>query len=356
MKTTLCLAAALLPLTAVAHDATTSTRPDDHAPIGVMADHTHAAGEVMLSYRYSAMTMSGNQIGTDDVDPDFIATTVPNRFAGRPGQPPTLRVVPVDMTMQMHMLGAMYAPTDVLTLMAMVPYVRKHMEHITYQGGMGTNRLGRFTTVAEGLGDVSLTAMASIVKIEHRRLHTSFGLVAPTGAVDDTDDVLAPNGMRPTLRLPYPMQVGSGSWAAKPGVTYAGHDGPWSWGLQYAGTVYLEDNDEGWSRGDVHQITGWGARLIAPSVSASLRLTAETEDDIAGIDPAIVAPVQTADPANQGGERVAVLSGVNWQPRGATNHRLALEVGYTVWQDLNGPQLERDARFVVGYQVAFGAR
>ena len=35
--------------------------PDDHAPIGVMGDHAHKAGEWMLFYRYGFMKMDGNR-------------------------------------------------------------------------------------------------------------------------------------------------------------------------------------------------------------------------------------------------------------------------------------------------------
>jgi len=48
--------------TASAHEYT--DRPDGHAPIGVMGDHTHEAGEWMLSYRYRLMFMDGNRDGT----------------------------------------------------------------------------------------------------------------------------------------------------------------------------------------------------------------------------------------------------------------------------------------------------
>ena len=34
-------------------------RPDAHAPISVMGDHTHGEGEWMLSYRYMTMDMEG---------------------------------------------------------------------------------------------------------------------------------------------------------------------------------------------------------------------------------------------------------------------------------------------------------
>ena len=36
-----------------------SSRPDGHAPIGVMGDHIHREGEIMFSYRAMMMNMSG---------------------------------------------------------------------------------------------------------------------------------------------------------------------------------------------------------------------------------------------------------------------------------------------------------
>jgi hypothetical protein len=131
-----------------------AARPDGHAPIGVMGDHTHKKGEFMFSYRYMFMEMDGNRDGTDslsdrEVLQDFMVT-------------------PVDMTMQMHMFGAMYAVTDDVTLMAMVPYVSKEMEHLTR---MGT----RFTTNSEGFGDIKTTALYTIFNKDKQRVHLNLG-------------------------------------------------------------------------------------------------------------------------------------------------------------------------------------
>lgn len=40
-----------------------ASRPDSHGPIGVMGDHTHEAGEIMLSYRWMYMSMGGHRAG-----------------------------------------------------------------------------------------------------------------------------------------------------------------------------------------------------------------------------------------------------------------------------------------------------
>ncbi|MBT8422486.1 MAG: transporter, partial [Gammaproteobacteria bacterium] len=122
-------------------------RADTHAPIGVMAEHTHNAGEWMVSYRFMRMEMDGNKIGNRSVGSDEIVSTIPNPFGTMPA---TLRVVPVEMTMDMHMFGAMYAPNDRWTLMAMANYLDNEMDHITYSGmGPGTPTpavIGGFTT------------------------------------------------------------------------------------------------------------------------------------------------------------------------------------------------------------------
>ncbi|MDE2762781.1 MAG: hypothetical protein OXQ94_18130 [Gemmatimonadota bacterium] len=74
----------------------TVSRPDGHAPIGVMGEHTHERGEWMLSHRFMRMSMAGNRDGTErletaDVLRDFM-------------------VAPLDMTMTMHMGGSCSPP------------------------------------------------------------------------------------------------------------------------------------------------------------------------------------------------------------------------------------------------------
>ncbi len=333
-----------------------ASRPDGHAPIGVMGDHMHRKGEWMFSYRYMRMDMDGNRIGTRDVTPEEIATTVPNRFFGAPMQPPTLRVVPTRMTMDMHMFGAMYAPTNDLTLMAMVNYIRKEMDHVTFRGPAGTIRRGEFTTATEGIGDTKIGGLYRLYDDAVHHFHLNLGVSIPTGSITERDTVLAPTGATPNLRLPYPMQLGSGTFDLLPGLTYTGKKGNFSWGAQYMADIRLEDeNDEGYALGDKHAATAWVGYRFSDWASGSFRVKAMTQDSISGIDPNIVAPVQTANPEFQGGERVDLLWGVNLlAPQGALKgHRLAVEFGLPVYQDLNGPQLETDWTLNVGWQKAF---
>ncbi|QLC25791.1 transporter [Parasphingopyxis algicola] len=348
------LSAALLATPLAAHD---GAHADGHAPIGVMADHTHSAGEVMFSYRFMHMDMGGNRIGTDTVTPDEIVTTVPNRFFGNPGQPPTLRIVPTEMRMDMHMIGAMYAPTDWVTLIAMGSYISKEMEHITYQGGMGTTQLGGFTTRPEGIGDITVGGLFPITKA-HRRYEVlaRAAVSIPVGSTTETDDILTPTGGTPTIRLPYSMQIGSGTWDLKPALTYRGYadEANIGWGLQYNGTIRLGENDNGFAYGDVHEVTGWVSYEPAYWISFSGRLAARTTGRVDGIDPMIMGPVQTANPDFQGGGRIDAFVGVNLAAQGGLEgQRLAIEVGTPIYQDLNGPQMDTNWTLTLGWQGTF---
>ena len=58
---------------------------------------------------------------------------------------------------------------------------------------------------------------------------------------------------------------------------------------------------------------------------------------------------------NHGGETVEVLLGVNLAGQSGVlrGHRLAFEFGLPVYRNLNGPQLETDSMFTIGWQKAF---
>ena len=326
-------------------------RADGHAPIGVMGDHLHKKGEWMLSYRYMHMDMDGNRIGTRNVSPQTIVTTVPNRFA----PPATLRIVPLWMTMDMHMFGAMYAPTNNLTLMGMVNYIDKEMRHITCNDDLCNNVQGFFTTNTEGFGDTKISGLYRLYKDSVHNAHLNIGLSLPTGSVTERDTILIPGGATPNVRLPYAMQLGTGTFDLLPGLTYTGRMGDFSWGGQFRSEIRLGDNEEGYAWGDLYGLTGWLAYEWDYWISTSVRLDGWTQDSISGIDPNIVGPVQTANPDFYGGEQLFAYFGANMvgQTGIIRGHRFAFEVGVPLYRDLNGPQLETDWNVIVGWQKAF---
>ena len=331
---------------------TASHNRHDHAdaPIGVMGDHTAPRGEWMLSYRSMRMEMEGSRIGTDSITPEEIVATVPSLT----GAPPTLRVVPTSMTMDMHMFGAMYGLTDKVSVMGMVSYLDSEMDHVTFAGMAGTTERGTFTTRSKGIGDTRVSALWTVSETGGSRTVLAGGLSLPTGSIDETDDVLTPMGTTPTLTLPYPMQLGSGAVDPFVSATHAGNSGKVGWGVQGSALVRLYDNDEDYRRGDEFKATAWASYSLTPAVSASARVAAQSIGSIDGQDARINAPVQTAAPDFHGGERVDAAIGVSLagQTGALRGHRFSAEIGRPIYQDLNGPQLETDLIVTLGWRYA----
>ena len=331
-------AALLCAWPALSHASDDTLRADDHAPIGVMGDHTHEAGELMFSYRYSRMSMDDNRSST--------GKRSAREVVGTPADPGRFTVVPTQMEMQMHMLGAMYAPHDRVTLTTMVPILELSMDHLRRDGV-------RFETESSGLGDIKAGALVNLFRSERHRLHLNTLLSIPTGSIDRKDDLPAPAGRQ---RLPYPMQLGSGTWDLTAGATWRGQRERWTYGLQGLGTVRTGRNSKGYRLGDRIDATTWLSYGWTDRISSSARLAWTGWGNIHGDDDRLnPALVPTADPNRRGGHRLDVLVGLNLLvPLGpAGEHRLALEYGRAAYQWLDGPQLDTPWRLMLGWQSAF---
>lgn len=330
---------------------------ETHAPIGVMGDHAHGKNEWMMSYRYMSMSMSGLADGSNGLT---------NQEVFDRGY----MVAPQDMTMDMHMFGAMYAPSNSLTLMAMLPYVEKDMDLLRrampMNMGMGMGDMGmgmggmmmpalEFSTKSSGFGDLKLSGIYKLKESSSADSDTNvllnFGVSLPTGAINEKDQTPMGNTL-----LPYPMQLGSGTVDLLPGITYNNTGKAFNWGAQARAVIRLGDNYRGYSLGNRYEASAWIAKGWAPEVSTSLRLKAQKWGDVDGADDGLNPNmIPTADPDNLGGERVELIAGINLMATSGAvkGNRLALEIGAPVHQDLDGPQMETDWTLTLGWQLAF---
>lgn len=307
------------------------------APAGVMGEHSHHAGEFMFSYRYMSMEMDDTYNGDSKVSER--AQLIPNGGA--------YLVIPTEMTMEMHMFGMMYAPNDDVTLMVMVPYLSLEMDHLTAMGGV-------FTTKSSGFGDVKVTGMFQVKQEEHQSVLFNLGVSIPTGSIDERDQT--PMGR---AQLPYPMQLGSGTFDLLPSLVVVNQHGNSSCGMQLGGVVRLADNSHGYRLGDRVNATAWYARNLSDSFSASVRLNYEWWDDVKGADSRLAGPpfiVPTADPERRNGSRLDALVGFNiyFHDGILEGHRLAIEAGVPIYQHLDGPQLGNDWIVIIGWQKTTG--
>ena len=310
-------------------------RVDSHAPIGVMGDHRHEPGEVMLSYRYVYMGMKGSRVGTEPIVDEAIVGPSGSGFT----------VTPTEMPMQMHMLGVMYGASHDLTMMAMVPFLDVRMDHLTRAGDT-------FTTESGGIGDVRVGGMIAIADLPRQSAHFNAFASIPTGSIEERDAL--PTSMGEEVQLPYPMQVGSGTWDLHPALTWLVQGDQYSWGFQGNATIRLGDNDNGYTLGDQYGATLWAARVLNRNFSAGVRGEVRNTANIEGTDSLAATPptfVPTADPNLRGGTVVEVGPSLNFYVPRLSAFRIAAEALFPVYRDLDGPQLERDWTLVLGAQV-----
>lgn len=350
-------------------DQIVSSRPDSHAPLGVMADHAHEAGELMFSYRSMGMVMEGIRDGTTPISTEKAL----HDYA----------MVPITMRMQMHMFGAMLAPHNRVTFMAMISYRDNSMEmegaHLHETGGHD-HPVGRHSMSTGGFGDLRLSALIPLLNTSNADFLLNAGVSVPTGAID----LKGTHGGSELTVLPYPMQLGSGSFELRSGATFAATRGSWSYGLQGRAAIPLNKNSQDYRLAPTVGSTLWGARRLNDWISVSLRGsfenwggitsfvehaemgTAEDEHDhtahhshaapTASAQTVYMSP--TMDPNLQGGTRATLAPGVNVIVPDKfsgilTGQRLAVEFQMPVYQNLDGPQMELDWTLIAGWQYAF---
>jgi len=330
-----------------------------------MGDHAHQAGDAMFSYRYGIMEMNGNLIGSTPVSTQDIFDE-------------GFTMAPTSMRMEMHMLGAMYAASDSITLMAMLPLKRMEMSSRMPMPNMPNMTMTRKAETS-GAGDLKLAGIFPLWAAgDHSRtLRLNAGLSIPTGSIKETDPGT-------TMRMAYPMQLGSGTFDLLPGLTYISEKFGGSWGTQVASVIRLGENGEGYSLGNRFQATTWYSRKLNDMLSVSARIEGATWGNIDGQDAAMIETMSMSPNARadlRGGERVDILFGLNifldtdrwdkWdrlfidkdngqllQAKPQENSmdketRLAIEIGFPVHQDLDGPQMKSDWSLMVGLQVSF---
>ena len=307
--------------------------PLDINAVNILESHLHKKNEWMVGYHFMHMGMQGNLSN----DKQISNTKVLEKYM----------VAPTSMTMEMHMASLMYAPTDDLTLMAMLPYKRFSMKHVTRMGG-------QFTTKSEGLGDLTLMAntVAFRTRWDEHIFNIKGGLSIPTGSINQRDKTPA----RDDQKVAYAMQLGSGTVDFLAGLSYSGLTRNWGWGAQALTTIRTGKNDNHYRLGDRLDGSIWLTRIWDNWISTSLRANGELWDDIHGADPEFnLAMSPSVSPDIRGGKRLNMLLSVDiYAPKGVLKgQHLGFEIGLPVYQSLDGPQLELDWTISVGWQWTF---
>lgn len=324
-----------------------------HGPHGTHIHHQHGKGGFMFEYRFMSMNMDGLLSGSDSVSTqdisgmDMLMDMGGNVTGQRVTPGKQYMMAPTEMTMDMHMLMGMYGFTDRLTGMIMLNYLKNEMDMVMHMrmvmeatGMVMSARDVESSMETSGIGDTRIGAMYSVNKKWTGALNISL----PTGSIDEKVMMMS----NPDTQAAYPMQLGSGTFDLIPSFTYKDEKGSAGWGAQFEYIFRIGENDNEYSLGDKAELTAWYVQSVGGNVHLSGRLDYLNWQEIEGQDPKINAMMaSTGDPSNSGGQRLDLLVGITGVFGG---HRIGLEVGKPIFQDLDGIQMETDLVMSFGYQ------
>ena len=313
---------------------------DVQPPIGVFGEAVHDSGQVKLSYRLQVENREGLLEGKTRVQPSQIE-------AGYPGGS-----IPLSFRSYAHVIELSWKPSDAITLFITLPFYERSLEQYVES----TDE--RYTNSVRGFGDVVLNGLYSVFADDIHRVHLNLGLSLPSGSTNESAE--APAGITGVSagslqRLPYLMQLGSGTLSLQPGFTYNGRYRLTFWGGQILGVLQAGTNSERYKAGNTYAVSTWVGRRWTEWLRTSFRLKWHQWFDPTGADDQLnpaLSPL--ADPSLQAGRRLDALFGMDFYVVGGRlkGSRISVEAGLPAIQDLAGPQLRTDWLLTVGFQFA----
>lgn len=326
------------------HRSLRRSKADRFAPAGISNAHVHAQGEWMAEYKYLVTFQEDNRAGSSTIDD---LATIPYTHDGITTN---FGASPTQMTAEMHQIRLMYGVSDDLTIYTVMNFPVLTMDHIRGPGNpTGGGPGSAFTTHTSGIGDTQFGALGNLIDSEHDDLIINVGFSVPTGDIFDT----SANSTAGLLELPleYPMRKGSGTFNARPGITYRHFEECSSFGVQYQGDHPIGENYRDYSVGDIYRLNAWYSHLVGENIALSLRIENLWRSNYDGADPQTPdALISTNVESFRGGYFLNVGAGVAIMHQG---HLLNVELIPTVYQNLEGIQLETDWSLVASWSSTF---
>ena len=293
-------------------------------PNGIlMANNTgqHGAGMWMFDINYTYMSMKKMLDTTNELDANL---AVKDKSEGGYGY----MMAPVDMSMHMTMAMIMYGVTDKFMLMGMAHYMKNNMSMLTRDGGTSTMS-------SSGISDTVISGMLQ----GPYKLTFNVGLSLPTGDIN-VRGPMKHNATDPAVeneKYPYGMQLGSGSYDIKHGISYSDVSDDIGWGGSYEYTSRMNINDNDYKWGNLFFVDTWIRWDVTKQFNTTAKIAFRGLGEMEGADPDLNASMSpTMDAENYGGRRVDLGFGAKYT---IEEYSLTADVSMPVYQNLQGPQM-----------------
>jgi hypothetical protein len=298
-------------------------------PIGVRFGEPLEGERFRLAYSFERIKKQGLMSGTRDRSASQVLP--PNSFHPYDRTPRSLNIT-------VHNFQLAYSPHPRVTLVVEVPFVQRELETMLDTGV-------RFEDQTEGVGDIDFALVLPFIRKRNESSHVHVAVKAPTGSIrrggDDT-------------RLPYDLQPGNGTVDLEWGWTYRGEMDWLSWGGQAWGRHPIGRNGLSYREGSLFEASLWTGARIWKGLSGSLRLSWEKQNNTRQHHSPSEPITDPSDNSKaRGGTRLAVNPGITLDLVSLGHQRLAIEAEIPFYQDLSGPQLEKDWSVKAGWQWGF---
>ncbi len=295
-----------------------------------------------FGYAYRSLSVGGYKSGSQSISFDDVLFS--------PGESRTLQnypVVPTFIDQEVHAFSAKYACSNKFSVSLIVPIIEQSTDHISIVPGFD-----QFILSTKGLGDIALDSSYHWTD-KKTSTRSSLGLRLPTGSINELGDTPR-NGAGTLERLPYTMQLGSGTYDISFAINRA-HDisGGYSVGGGFATTIRTGINDNGYRLGDTASANLWFENNSHFRFQPIARIGFRHNAQISGADTSLLVPgpfqfpASITDPDNFGGEKITASFAIQSCAVQTCDHYLTAEFGRPLYQDLNGIQPKKRNSFSI---------
>ena len=303
------------------------SRPDAHAPSGVLADHVHSRGGVMIGYRYFSSKGDGSYNGNIVYSKDEI-TNFYDRHVTQQIQ-------------NTHSLEFMYGVSNNVTLFTNLTFHDKEYSYINKQ-----NNSARMSS--SGLGDIDIQVLYNIFSNSKVKIHSNIGFVLPSGTI---------NKKYQNEKLPYSLQTGNGHLSSITGFTSFFQFKKFSLGVQPLYNLSLGENIGGYKYGNKFSLNYWGAINLNKPFSFSFRQNYIYQGSMSGEDEELVSNLMILNNISNSGY-ILINSAVGFNlsiKKGLLrNSRISFEYLFPTYMSYEGLQIGNFNGFILNLQYSPG--
>ncbi len=292
-----------------------------------------------FSYTFRKLSSGGYRSGTEDFTFDEVLFS--------PGETRTLQnfpVVPTFICQNVHAFSAGYSLSNNVSVNVVVPYIKQGTDHISSVPGFAD-----FLLESDGIGDIGISASYQIRPTLLSALQFTLGVRLPTGSINETGDT--PRGGTGTLeRLPYTMQIGSGTFDFTGAVNYSKLVGDFRVGVNANTTIRTGQNDNDYRLGNNYGAAAFAQYAKNHWFQPGVRVNFREIESIKGGDTSLRVPAafpypaSITNPDNYGGEKINISAILKVCPENDCRVSFTGEYGEPLFQNLNGIQ-PKDRRY-----------